>query len=69
MNLNMRPCIHCKQTGSIYHINDDTFCRYCGKTQPRARPPHPRPTTTPLFLREAKSLRAKRFKRAHPPII
>ena len=54
MKLIQRRCAHCNNTGGLFHIDEETFCRYCGKTQPRTRPPHPRPTPRPLSLREAK---------------
>ena len=69
MKLIQRRCAHCNNTGGLFHIDEETFCRYCGKTQPRTRPPHPRPTPRPLFLREAKKLRARRFKRSCPPML
>ena len=69
MKLNRRRCAHCKQTGRLFHIDDETFCRYCGKTQTRARAPLPKPMNRPLFVREAKQLRAKRFKAACPPML
>ena len=69
MKLIKRPCAHCEQTGGLFHIDEETFCRYCGKTQPRTRPPLPKPRYRPLFVREAKRLRAKRFKAALPPML
>ena len=35
MKLIRRPCAHYKATRGLLHIDDETFCRYCGKTQPR----------------------------------
>ena len=39
MKLIQRRCAHCNNTGGLFHIDEETFCRYCGKTQPRTRPP------------------------------
>ena len=63
-----RRCAHCTQTGGIYNIYDDTLSLYCGKTQPRTIPIAPRPECRPLFVREAKRLRARRLKMAMPPM-
>ena len=69
MKLNKRPCTHCEATGGLFHIDDESFCRYCGKTQRRTTLPPPKPRYRPIFVREAKRLRAKRFKRACPPML
>ena len=68
MKLNQRRCAHCTQTGGIYRIDDQLFCLYCGKSQPRTIPIAPRPTCRPIFVREAARLRAKRLRRAMPPL-
>ena len=69
MKLIKRPCAHCKQPGGIYHIDDLSSCRYCGKTQPRTRPPAPKPVCHPLFVREAKKRRDKRWRRVQPRLV
>ena len=57
MKLIERACVHCCATGGIYHIDDQTFCLYCGKTQPRTTPPPARHRYRAIFVREAKALR------------
>ena len=43
MKLIKQRCTHCKDTDGLFHIDDETCCRYCGRTQPRTRRPPPPP--------------------------